>query len=60
MAKRAKESVDYSAGKPHAHCGLCKHFERPDACELVAGKIDPKMWCKLFAARKSQRERYAK
>jgi hypothetical protein len=58
-AKRSKASVDYSAGKPHAHCGLCRHFEKPDACELVEGKIDPARWCNLFSARKSRaRERY--
>lgn len=49
--KRDKSEVDYSKGLPHAHCGLCRHFEPPHACELVKGTIEPQMWCKLFAKR---------
>lgn len=47
-AKRTKASVHYSKGYKPAHCGICRHFERPDACRLVEGKIDPTFWCRLF------------
>jgi hypothetical protein len=46
--KFTKESVNYSLGYKPAHCGICQHFLRPSACELVAGQIDPKYWCKKF------------
>jgi len=45
--KRPKLAVDYSKGKPNAHCGICEHYNN-HACELVAGTINPDMWCKLF------------
>jgi len=46
--KRAKESVNYSKGSPAAHCGVCKHFTPPNACEKVEGHIVPSYWCRLF------------
>lgn len=51
--KRAKSSVDYSRGKPGAYCGICKHYLGNGECELVAGTINPAMWCRLFEERKS-------
>jgi hypothetical protein len=30
-------------------CDTCLHFEPPESCKLVAGKINPKGWCALFA-----------
>jgi hypothetical protein len=64
MAKRDKQSVDYSKGKPNAHCEICTHFEKPQSCELVEGKIDPAMWCKLFHLKPGRtqdaRERYGR
>ena len=49
MAKFKKSEVDYSKGKPHAHCGICEHF-RPESrsCTLVEGDIDPAYWCEKF------------
>jgi hypothetical protein len=46
--KVAKASVDYSHGKPHAHCGICRHYH-DHACTIVVGYIEPQMWCELFA-----------
>jgi len=46
--KRSKESVNYSKGHPDAHCGICKHFQPPHECELVAGHIVTSYWCRLF------------
>ena len=34
------------------HCGICANFLAPDACKLVAGKIDPNGSCTAFAAKK--------
>ena len=64
MNKVSKESVDYSNGMHHSHCGptfrddnyYCKHFI-PGAgffgqCEEVRGAIEPIMWCRLFAKAK--------
>lgn len=58
---RAKSEVDYSVGKPHAHCGKltngdafsCRHFlpartTESGHCELVEGTIARNHWCKLF------------
>ena len=48
-SKKDKSVVNYSMGKPHAHCGLCEHFIKSEnECELVKGRIDPDHWCKLF------------
>jgi len=49
MAKFTKTEVDYSKGKPQAHCGICEHF-RPNSksCVLVEGDIEPDMWCRKF------------
>jgi hypothetical protein len=49
-AKIPKASVEYE--RPAAkrnHCGMCRHFRRPESCELVIGTIYPEDWCKLFA-----------
>ena len=50
--KRSKESVNYSKGSMAEHCGICKHFQTPNACELVEGHIVPSFWCRLFAKSK--------
>lgn len=47
-AKVSKESVDYSPGMRTSHCAVCEHYESPDACEVVAGRIDPGYWCSRF------------
>lgn len=46
--KISKAEADYSPGKPHAHCGLCVHYDGHHGCEIVAGRIEPAMWCKYF------------
>jgi hypothetical protein len=53
--KRSKESVNYSKGSMAEHCGICKHFQTPNACELVEGHIVPSFWCRLFAKSKISR-----
>ncbi len=29
-------------------CGNCVQFQPPAACRLVAGRISPQGWCRLF------------
>ncbi|RWB02237.1 MAG: twin-arginine translocation signal domain-containing protein [Mesorhizobium sp.] len=29
-------------------CGGCKHFLKPNACEIVAGEISPDGWCRFY------------
>lgn len=49
--KEAKQTAQYGPGHANAHCSICKHFEKPDACEIVAGKISPSAWCVHFYGR---------
>jgi hypothetical protein len=51
VPKKTKKEVNYSKGYAPAHCGICTHYSAK-TCELVAGKIDPSMWCKLFEKKK--------
>lgn len=53
MAKKTKTEVDYSKGMPKSHCSLCVHYLGKGVCELVAGKINPAYWCKLFKKKRS-------
>lgn len=46
--KFSHEEVNYSHGKPHAHCSLCEHYHGIDNCELVVSPIRPQMWCEEF------------
>ena len=48
MAKATKSAAHYGKGMKSAHCGICRHFIRPDACEKVEGEIGASMWCKFF------------
>lgn len=54
MDKIAKATARYSKGMDKAHCGICKHFEPPDACEIVAGEIAPSMWCEYFEKKRKK------
>lgn len=49
VPKVSKASVEYGpAGEHRDRCGRCRHFEQPNACELVAGAINRNDWCRLF------------
>ena len=50
QAKVAQNLVHYQQ-KPKGtqECDGCLQFIPPGACKLVAGKINPKGWCALFA-----------
>jgi len=46
------DSVNYQfSAKDGKHCALCKYFQAPNSCQMVAGKIDPNGYCKLFSAK---------
>jgi hypothetical protein len=32
-------------------CGSCLNFQPPAACKVVAGRISPNGWCRIYAAR---------
>jgi hypothetical protein len=49
MKRVTKDAADYGRGMKSAHCAICKHFEAPDRCEIVIGKISPSGWCHFFA-----------
>jgi High potential iron-sulfur protein len=50
--KAAKQMVQYQ-DKPKGaqECDNCLQFVAPDGCKLVDGKINPKGWCLLYAAK---------
>lgn len=48
--KAEQKMVQYQdKPKNNQECDKCLHFEPPAGCKLVAGKINPKGWCQLFA-----------
>ena len=54
--KLAKSAVDYGYGHSHGErCGICQHFDAPDACEIVAGKVAAMGWCDRFVMRPKRR-----
>ncbi len=55
--KVSKQQAHYSEGMKSAHCGICKHFEKPNGCEIVAGDIKSDMWCEFFKAKRKKRRR---
>lgn len=49
MTKLSKDAVDYeNPARKTPHCAECEHFEKPSSCEIVAGKISPRAWCRRF------------
>ena len=48
--KADKKIVQYQEKpKGDQECDKCLHFEPPEGCKLVAGKINPQGWCSLYA-----------
>ena len=61
--KHTKAEASYhSDGKPQRHCGPvrlaawrggdCKHYRRPNSCDLVLGYISPRAGCDFYEPRK--------
>lgn len=47
--KVAQSAVQYqNSPKNGQECDTCTHFQAPNACQLVDGKISPKGWCALY------------
>ncbi|MGH8727531.1 MAG: high-potential iron-sulfur protein [Burkholderiales bacterium] len=48
-AKAPQASVQYQdKPKGDQQCDNCAHWEAPDACKVVEGKIAPKGWCAIW------------
>ncbi|MDT7951810.1 MAG: high-potential iron-sulfur protein [Acetobacteraceae bacterium] len=48
--KVAQEVVQYQEmPKDGAECDKCVNWVAPNACAIVAGKINPKGWCVAYA-----------
>lgn len=48
--KATRQQVQYQeTPKNKQECSNCLQFIAPDSCKLVAGKINPKGWCLLYA-----------
>lgn len=51
-AKATKSQASYQDSPKHGqHCALCRYFQKPNSCQLVAGTINPNGWCKFFNAK---------
>lgn len=49
-AKIAQELVQYQDGpKDGLKCNMCAQWVEPNACKIVAGKINPAGWCVAYA-----------
>lgn len=63
MNKLNKDSVNYSLGMIHSHCGkvfeddkgYCKHYhgsQEVGMCDKVNGQINPIYWCTQYSKAK--------
>lgn len=48
---KTSQKVAKYQNHPHEgqHCQICRFFEPPNSCQLVAGTISPNGWCSFFA-----------
>ena len=44
-----KEARYQSRPKGRERCAGCVHFQGPNGCEIVEGRISPRGWCQNFA-----------
>ena len=52
IKKMAQSAANYQpTPKGAARCDACALFQKPAACQAVAGVISPQGWCILFAAK---------
>ncbi len=52
VKKMSQSAADYQpTPKGAARCDACALFQKPAACQAVAGVISPQGWCVLFAAK---------
>lgn len=52
QAKSSPQVAGYQS-EPNGgqRCGICQHFQPPSGCKVVAGRISPQGWCRLYFAR---------
>ncbi len=48
--KLSKREVNYTdhASNHDERCELCKHYRKPDSCQIVEGKVSDGGWCEMF------------
>lgn len=46
--KATKKEAQYGPGNGTVRCYLCLHFEKPNACTKVEGRIKPDDACKYW------------
>jgi hypothetical protein len=52
QVKASPQQVQYQqTPKGKQECDNCLQFVAPDGCKVVSGKINPKGWCLLYAAK---------
>ena len=52
QVKALPQQVQYQqTPKGKQECSNCLQFIAPDGCKVVSGKINPKGWCLLYAAK---------
>jgi hypothetical protein len=52
VKKMSQSAANYQpTPKGGARCDACALFQKPAACQTVAGVISPQGWCILFAAK---------
>ena len=52
QVKALPQQVQYQqTPKGKQECSNCLQFVAPDGCKVVSGKINPKGWCLLYAAK---------
>jgi hypothetical protein len=51
FAQKAPQAAVQYQDKPKGdqQCDNCVHFEAPDGCKVVEGKVSPKGWCAIWA-----------
>jgi hypothetical protein len=49
--KILQSDVGYTVkGTVKEHCGICRHYQGRNECDLVEGKVIPPGWCRRFEA----------
>ncbi len=57
MRKLAKLDVDFEhPARGRHHCAECRHFDAPEECRIVAGRVLSRDWCKRFEDKREHRE----
>jgi hypothetical protein len=52
QVKSPQQTAGYQATPNGSQrCGNCAHFQPPAACKVVAGKISPQGWCRIYFAK---------